>query len=398
MLVNLLTNAITYTDEGYVELAVAKRNVNGTRAIFDFFVKDTGIGISKKDLDLVFIPFFQSRNNHTQLRGGTGLGLAISKEIIQCMGGNIRVSSKVGEGSVFSFSVELDFLDGYQLLLPSGQGDMENEAQCPIKDFISEDEVKIVIAEDIETNRELTHVVIKELLPNAIIFEAADGAAALQMIREIQPSIVLMDIQMPVMDGISVTKQVRMDEQGGGDHINIIALTAGVTEEEREKCLLNGCDAFLTKPFSYEKLILEIKKCLANKTEPATQPTKMNNSDQTRQLSQRLLKRLNNDHDMFLRITDTFIHDCTTILNEMQDAIAGNDGKRLAKAAHACKGVMSVLKMTDAFDHAVALEKLGRENQLDEAKEVKEVYDKLENTVSGMIKELNNATANNTKI
>ncbi len=246
VLINLLGNAVKFTPQnGSVDFVIRILDKNEDRITISFTVKDTGIGMSKTQLSNLFIPFQQGHSNIVGQYGGTGLGLAISQSFVKKMGGIIQVQSKLDNGSVFSFS----------LTFPLTTLDM-SAASYTAPDPLDLTGKHILIAEDIDINREI----IIELLSdtNALFEEAANGAEALSMFAASPPGYydcILMDIQMPLMDGHEATRQIRALPREDAGYISIFAMTANAYQEDVLTALAAGMNAHIAKPVSIQKLM-----------------------------------------------------------------------------------------------------------------------------------------------
>ena len=254
VLINTIGNAIKFTKSGGVTLVARFNNTND--GIMEFDVVDTGIGISESALAKIFDPFSQADDSVTRKFGGTGLGLAICKQLSESMGGGISATSKEGVGTTFSIRITC--------------GDTSNVALISNKDISSESVLKrkavkttyefergnILIVDDSQANRDLASLMLKRL--GLTTNTAVDGLDALKKISEEKFDVVLMDMHMPVMDGLTATKHAR---ECGLD-LPIVALTALVTEEEKKKCLASGCSDFLSKPIRIEPMVEVLQQYL----------------------------------------------------------------------------------------------------------------------------------------
>jgi PAS domain S-box-containing protein len=240
ILTNLLSNALKFTHEGEVEFGVLHIG-----EYFEFYVRDSGIGIPNTKLDVVFERFRQADDSHTRLYGGTGLGLAITRNLTQLLGGEIWVESKEGHGTVFYFTLpanhEKSNADVVVKFLQSDQKD----------DF---SEKTILIAEDNETNRHLAGLLLKHL--NCHVLFAGNGIITVDVASKTKVDLILMDIQMPEMDGIAAMKKIKELKLT----VPMIAVTAFAMLDEVQKYLDMGFDGFISKPFNLETLINTFKK------------------------------------------------------------------------------------------------------------------------------------------
>ncbi|CAN5855623.1 hypothetical protein BH11MYX2_BH11MYX2_26700 [soil metagenome] len=250
VLLNLMGNAIKFTESGEVSLRVAPDRDSSVLTALRFTIADTGVGIPAEKLDRVFERFTQADSSTTRRFGGSGLGLTISKRLVELMGGRIWCESTVEKGSVFSFVVPFEIWAGPPAGLPV-PGVTGPELPLPA--------LRILLAEDSPDNSALT-VAYLEDTPYQIEF-AETGAIACEMFKVGDYDLVLMDRQMPVMDGLTATRLIREWEGANGrPPTPIVALTASALKGDREKCLAAGCTAFLTKPIKQDVLLQAIKE------------------------------------------------------------------------------------------------------------------------------------------
>ncbi len=243
VLLNLVGNAIKFTESGTVTLEVkAAPSANPGRVGVAFEVRDTGIGMPPEELDAVFEPFHQIGANKSRRRGGTGLGLAISQRIVVAMGGKrIDVQSVPGEGSQFRFVLELE-------RDPAPAPPPAEDSSHGTFDELSRLAGTVLVVEDNEVNR----LIASEMLVSMglHVLEATDGLAALEMLSRHDVDLVLMDVQMPVMDGYAATRKIREREAAVGTRrVPIVALTANAFGEDATHALAVGMDAHLAKPY-----------------------------------------------------------------------------------------------------------------------------------------------------
>jgi signal transduction histidine kinase/DNA-binding NarL/FixJ family response regulator len=250
VLLNLLGNAIKFTESGEVALRVKPDADSTVPGALQFTVSDTGIGIPGEKLSAVFERFTQADSSTTRRYGGSGLGLTISKRLVELMGGRIWVESELGKGSVFSFAVPLEIWARTRrpTAAPVGAGP---EAPLPA--------LSILLAEDSPDNCTITMAYLEDTPYRVEIAET--GAIACKKFMAGHYDLVLMDRQMPIMDGLTATRTIRAWEQANDRPLTpIIALTASALKGDREMCLAAGCTAFLTKPIKQEVLLQAIKE------------------------------------------------------------------------------------------------------------------------------------------
>lgn len=259
ILVNLISNAIKFTQKGGVDVLIELVTTNKNSDVLKFSVKDTGIGIDANRLDKIFDSFTQEDVSISRKYGGSGLGLTISKELVKLFGGELWVESKKDEGSVFSFCLELNH--GNMIL-------KNQESRIEEKDLKG---IDVLLVEDNQINRLLASKLMSKW--NVNVYEAVNGLDAMDKITHRNYHLVLMDMQMPEMDGLEATRRIREDLNLDTP---IVALTANAIKGEREKCIKAGMDDYISKPFLPDDLYQKIsdlskrKKILENRS---IQPT-----------------------------------------------------------------------------------------------------------------------------
>jgi signal transduction histidine kinase/ligand-binding sensor domain-containing protein/CheY-like chemotaxis protein len=234
---NLLSNAIKFTAAGEVSLAVTRATEGFDPVHLQFCVRDSGIGIPPEKVHLVFDPFRQADGSTTRRYGGTGLGLAISARIVEAMGGRIEVQSRPGAGSLFRFASPFKAAPSSPLEPPRFA-----ENACAILPV----NARVLLVEDNEVNSRLAQRLLEKA--GCLVTLARDGAEGLDRFRASQFDAVLMDLQMPVLDGLAATEQLRLLERGTGRRTPVVILTATAEASGRERALTAGADAYLTKP------------------------------------------------------------------------------------------------------------------------------------------------------
>jgi PAS domain S-box-containing protein len=242
ILINLCNNAVKFTEKGSVALRVALDSGTAEHLTLRFEVQDTGIGMNEKQAARIFSPFQQAENNTARRFGGSGLGLTISRYLAEAMQGEITVRSAQGTGSTFTARIEVDRFAGSVAPTPTATGEPPKVLAPSDKPLVG---VRVLVAED----HALNQVVIRHLLQRfgATATIAENGEKALEAFHAEGPfDLVLMDVQMPVMDGLEATQRLR--DLPGGEDAWIIAITANVTPEDRARCFEAGMDDFIPKP------------------------------------------------------------------------------------------------------------------------------------------------------
>ncbi|TVQ51876.1 MAG: PAS domain S-box protein, partial [Phycisphaerales bacterium] len=256
ILLNLIGNAIKFTDEGAVRIVLSSETSEDDQLVLQFDIIDTGIGLSGEQILKLFRPFTQADTSTRRRFGGTGLGLAISKRLAEILGGTIEVDSTVGHGSRFSVRINCDKDEVGPMVDPSEINETRSEkgsSLSPAPSVQVTPGLRVLLAEDGQDNQRLIGQFLKML--GAIPTIAENGHRAYELAMSAQESgtpydLIFMDMQMPVLDGYSATRRLRQAGYAG----KILALTAHAMHGDREKCLRAGCDDYLTKPITRERL------------------------------------------------------------------------------------------------------------------------------------------------
>jgi len=253
VLLNLLNNAIKFTEKGTVEVRADVISEDMQNITIRFQINDTGIGISKEQQKLIFNPFIQASTSITRKFGGTGLGLAIVKRILDVYNSTVNIKSEQGKGSQFLFDIDFQYIT--------------HDKITPVKststDRLSGLNIRVLIAEDNPVN---TLVVEKLLSLRGITpLVAENGLSAVKMVRENKFDLILMDLYMPDMDGFAAAKAIRALADKEKSQVPIIALTASVSEEVKMKVEKSGINDYLSKPFSPQVLFEKIEQLLQKK-------------------------------------------------------------------------------------------------------------------------------------
>jgi CheY-like chemotaxis protein len=255
ILLNLVSNAIKFTAKGEVAVSAYVESAASGSVRIHFIVSDTGIGIALEKQAVVFDAFAQADNSMTRRFGGTGLGLSISRQLVELMNGKIWLESRHGEGTRFHFNVEFQTDEGAGKDAPAAPGEKHALAT-------STRNLQILLADDDVVNQTVAKRMLERL--GYVVMLAADGKEAFESVKARTQSgraldVVLMDVQMPEMDGLEATRAIRTWE-AGKPRIPVIALTAHAMESHRAECLAAGMDSYISKPLELSQLAAEIER------------------------------------------------------------------------------------------------------------------------------------------
>ena len=517
VLVNLVGNAIKFTESGEVLVTVEKQSETDKEAVLHFAVTDTGIGIPVEKQNKIFQAFEQADGSTTRKYGGTGLGLAICTQLIQMMGGRIWLESEPGKGSAFHFNVvfnpqtgssdrpavaqledlkDLDVLvvddnatnrrileatlltwgmkptvarsgrealdalaktetegtsfamalidcmmpgmDGFELaerikktpnpaskmsiiMLTSG-GQRGDAARCeavglagylhrPVKQSEllfairrilkvpaeaeagvplvtrhtireSERKLRILLTEDNLVNQKLAVKLLEKSGHNVHV--AGNGKEALEAFRKGTFDLILMDVEMPEMNGLEATSLIRKAEKKTGSHIPIVAMTAHAMKGDKERCLDAGMDAYVAKPINSKELFETIESFFEGPS-AGEAPVPPSGNDGPKLDKAALLDRVGGDTELLGELAVIFKDDCPRLLDEIRDAVSLGDAEKLGRSAHTLKGSVGNFAAEDAFQAALLLEKIGREGEMPLAQNALE---ELEKEIQSVLNEL----------
>jgi signal transduction histidine kinase/DNA-binding response OmpR family regulator len=360
--INLLSNAVKFTEKGSIKVYVTSKEIDtNTYEIFSS-VQDTGIGIPTDRMDLLFKPFSQLDGSHTRKYGGTGLGLAICKEFINLMGGNIGVESTKNEGSKFYFTLQLEQGDKEKVISPDslvssrleGKGGKEiadNKIQLT-KD--SRGAFKILLAEDNFINQKVALRIMSEAGYKADA--VMNGFQAVKAVEDNKYDVILMDVQMPEMDGMTATRKIRELKSENGN-VPIIAITAHALMGDKEKCLEAGMDDYLSKPIRSEVLIQKLDKWLQVQagTKEAEDKSKSPSKDVVFDF-EHLEKMSAGDKEFEADLIETYLDDVITRVQNLEIAIEKGEGTKVINEAHTIKGASYSVGARKVGDEAYGIE------------------------------------------
>jgi signal transduction histidine kinase/FixJ family two-component response regulator len=360
VIVNLTANAIKFTQEGQVTISVETKREEDFSVFLHFTVSDTGIGIPPDQIETIFESFKQADDSTTRQYGGTGLGLAISKQLVNMMGGRIWVESELGKGSTFHFTVRFRLSQG------------EATEVLHTKDLSIQKvprQLSILLAEDNPVNQKVAAAMLKKRGHRVVI--ASNGKEALGALDRESVDLILMDVQMPEMDGFGATKLLREREKANGGHIPIVAMTAHALTGDRERCLAAGMDSYISKPIREADLFSVIQD-LANgsddkkKDVPAPSETVMPVAEDVFDLS-KVLSSLDGDKALFEEIATLFLSVAADNIAKLREGVAKGDPGAVEEAAHTLKGSAGQFGAKRTLDAVYRLELIGKNGTWREA-------------------------------
>ncbi|MGY6276639.1 PAS domain-containing protein [Methylomonas sp. MgM2] len=352
VLINLIGNAIKFTHQGQISVTLQELDRTNRQTTLEFSISDTGIGMSQAQQDKLFHAFTQGDNSVSRHYGGTGLGLVISKQLIEQMGGTIKVSSQENIGSCFSFTVKLGITD--TLYRPE-----EPVKYFDTVRFQTIRNARILLVEDNEVNR----IVATELLAQAQlqVDTAENGEIALSKLRQNQYDCVLMDLQMPVMDGYQTVHKLR--KLSNCTSIPVIAMTANVMSDDRKRCLQAGMDDFIGKPILPATLYAALIKWI--------KPERMSNTefDQFPELKDDIpylygidhsigLLHTAEDKSVFRNVLRKFAENHIDDMDEIGQALYDNNKSLARQLVHTLKGLAGSIGAVQLQGHLIRLEEL----------------------------------------
>jgi signal transduction histidine kinase/DNA-binding response OmpR family regulator len=366
VLVNLVGNAIKFTDQGEVRLAVRLNADRGCLSLC-FDVTDTGIGMNEEQVGKLFKPFSQVDSSSTRKFSGTGLGLCISKHLAEALGGDIEVRSNPGKGSTFIVTINPGPLDGIQMI-PNAQESLLDRpptttAAIPDKIVLHG---RILLAEDGLDNQQLICMLLRRAGADVTAVENGQLAveAAMSAREAGEPfNVILMDMQMPVMDGYTATQQLRKRGYTGP----IVALTAHAMAEDCQKCLDAGCDDYLAKPIDWQKLLATVAPWAARGQTQNDSPDSSTSESQasTTTLPTFVYSHLAADPDVG-KLVNRFVQTMPERINTLDAQAKSRDWNQLAETAHQIKGAAGSYGFDEITPYAVRLEAAARDAKREE--------------------------------
>jgi PAS domain S-box-containing protein len=368
ILLNLLSNASKFTTEGEIYFEASCKRFDQKDLELNFIISDSGEGILDEVKPNLFNPFVHTAPNNPDELRGTGLGLSISKQIIDMLGGKINVKSMRGEGTTFKVTI------------PAREAGTEQEKQLKpgsIKNnlllSVSKQPLKVLVADDNETNLFLARSIIAEY--DGLADCCKDGLEVMEHLQNSLYDAILLDIQMPNMDGIETLKQIR-NSKAAFNKIPIIALSAFSTDEEKQMAIKSGANHYLAKPYSPADLLRSIQMVLnieLDKLQHSESPKphkSISNELNLKQINlEELELRILQKPENILQINDIFSRRSRVLIEDLGKCLGEGSCAQLRETAHSVKGLAGMLAANSAFKQSQQIEKLAKEGQLAEARE-----------------------------
>ncbi|HTO95347.1 MAG TPA: ATP-binding protein, partial [Bacteroidota bacterium] len=354
VLSNLLSNAVKFTERGEVAVCVGGGAAEGGIVPLTLTIRDTGIGISAEELSRLFKPFSQADGSTTRRHGGTGLGLVIAKQLVEMMGGEIGVRSEKGAGSEFWFTLRLPVGAPPAEARPDTAGAPRHRRPERLR--------RVLVAEDNQVNQRVALRMLEKMGCRADV--VANGEEAVEAVGRLPYDLVLMDCQMPVMDGFEATARIRKLSGQGGKTL-VVALTANALEGDREKCIRAGMDDYLPKPVTQqalEQLLTKWDILLADGERGTGERVPFADFDGLDPEKVAELRELGSGDDpsWLETLVRHFLRDTSGRLDRLRDAVARDNAREFEEVAHALKGSCATLGVTPMRLVAERLQAMGR--------------------------------------
>ncbi|MCW5912188.1 MAG: response regulator [Cyclobacteriaceae bacterium] len=376
ILINLISNAVKFTHAGSIQIRVQAQKQKADYYKLRFDISDTGIGIPKDKLQTIFESFSQADASVTRKYGGTGLGLTIVKQLVELQGGSIFVSSKENTGSTFTFY--LPYKAGKTATKSIKPNTYQPKSKEPFKYH------SILLVEDNDINRLYASSILKMW---GCHFETAEnGVVALEKIRNHSFDAILMDVQMPVMDGLETTKAIRQGDLKKRN-VLIIALTANATQQDYQKCLDAGMNDCITKPFTQQDLFNILNKHLGRKPSLKKENGNGISKPQNTLVDLSYLRKMsNNNQDFINEIIGTFLDSMPNSISEINQNSSSGNWEQVAKIVHKIKPTITLMGIHSLKDKIALLENEAKTNP--GSQQSKTLADDVSSTLSRVIESL----------
>lgn len=379
ILVNLIGNAVKFTDEGGISLSVEKESLEGENIRVCFSVKDSGIGIPAEKLDAVFENFTQSSSDVARKYGGSGLGLAIVKQLVQLQGGDIHVESVLNKGSRFYFTIPYIISNDDEKQLSQKKEEENVTPSAELKGY------RLLVAEDDSINQKMVNAILKKAGVQADM--VSNGREMIDYLESGNHyDLILSDIHMPEMDGyeaaVIIRKKLNLN-------IPILAMTATVMQDEKENCLYAGMNDFISKPFTLQELLKKIAKYVPKPEQrPLADQDKAANDTKPMPLYDLSYLDEMGDKEYSKEVLQMFLETTPAALEDIKNAITIKNWKEVYQKAHRLKSSTGLLKMQSLFESLAMMEANAKEQTgLNEMPVLAQKIQSLYNTICPLMEE-----------
>lgn len=365
IIINLVGNAVKFTEVGEITVLVEIMTENDEMAIIRFQIKDTGIGISEEGIKKLFKPFVQADTSTTRKHGGTGLGLAISRQLVKMMDGDISVESQLGIGSTFIFSINTKVIQSFKGLeysINKSETDSMGKSLITgyiVKETINELKPRILLVEDNEMIRKIIIKMFKH--KNMTCDIAINGSEAIDAVADKNYDIVFMDCQLPVIDGYESTERIRSLE-GDKKHTIIIAMTANAMDGDREKCIKAGMDDYISKPIDFEIMFRKIELSVNQREQNWEHFDLIEGNIDT------FVSKTGLTKDDARELFEEYLKYVPNLIDDIFKAIGRNDFKKISEIAHQLKGSSGTLRINSIYELAMDIQSAALNHEIDKCK------------------------------
>ncbi len=366
-------NAVKFTAQGRVAVRVAVENADDRWATLRFTIADTGIGIAHDQAEILFSPFVQADGSTTRKYGGTGLGLSIAKQLIELMDGRIRVESQLNEGSTFWFTARFEKQGVTEVATETRISGVSNEGvanrdrlRLQPGTIVTNRPLRVLLAEDNLTNQDVALAMLSRLGCRTDL--ARNGAEVIKALQSADYDVVLMDCEMPELDGYEATRQIRQSATGTRNpRIPIIAITADAMAGDRDRCIQAGMDDYLSKPIELAGLAGVLSKWhISFTSEDRVNPADHNVVDEQAIFDEKqLLKRLMGDRDLAGKLVSGFLQDIPAKLSDLTQLLGTGNMLGAKLQAHSLKGAAATISAGALRDIADELQQAATVNDLE---------------------------------
>jgi signal transduction histidine kinase/CheY-like chemotaxis protein/HPt (histidine-containing phosphotransfer) domain-containing protein len=340
---NLVSNAVKFTESGSVEVIWSGEALPSGSWLFRLVVRDTGVGIPESQRSRLFLPFSQADCSNARRVGGTGLGLALVRKLTEAMGGTVDLQSTAGQGTRVEVVVPLMPDSGAQVDPQLAPETTKRVTSLPAGS-------RVLVVEDQEVNRAIAVRVLEQA--GAVVVTAVDGQEAVQIAASQSFDLIIMDCQLPILDGLEATRQIRAAERAKGLHTRIVAVTAHATSTDRQHCLDAGMDDYLTKPTPRDTLLRVVQAWIQDGRRPAATPAVIVESARMEELLD-----VFGEDGLWDEILSPFVADTPAVVERLLQAAAEPiDSEALRKQGHALSGTARNIGLVEVASKAKALE------------------------------------------